>query len=360
VVPPAFHENSYRVRRAACEKLASLGPLAWYRLEGTWKQLLDEARHRDLSAGMRSKLPDWEHCGLPLASLCWVLPSLVIELDADARPNATEMLHDLRTIALKGREAPKANGAISDIGIEISLAEGFKIAAARMARSGTTFGDWWYVETRDCFDSAKSWVSKQALLQSLALVDRDDERIRGLARQTAESADHHPFVREAAALVLRGVQSLPAGLERQQYAWLDDVQALDDGGLDLVPEGHRLLGLSTLLINFAEHVFQAGEDGVHSRDRAFTSNELPRCFCRSNHTATMFEVPCECEFGLCGPGAQGEIGHRRFSRAFAKRAEATCAAPVLADHGAFVGEAFRDVWRAVDAELAREQSEKGA
>lgn len=365
VVPPAFQKNSYRVRRRACMKLASLGELAWGRLEWTWKELVDEAKYRDLSPAMRS-MADWQDYGLPLASLCWVLPSLAIELDGDERRKATDLLHDVRGIARKGWGAKPAGTGRADIGLEISLAEGFKIAAARMAPSDDRYetaprgmapsaasaDDRWLAETRDFFSSAKSWVSAQALVHSLALADPDDERMGGFARQTAGSADQHPFVREAAALVLRGIESQPAGIARQRYAWLNDVQALDDGGLDLVPEGHRLLGLSTLLINFAEHSFRIREDGADSRDRAFTTSDLPRCFRRSGDTATMFESPCECEFGLCGPDAKGEIGDRRFSRAFAKRAEATCAAPVLSEHGAFVGEPFRDVWRVLDVELA--------
>jgi hypothetical protein len=374
VVPPAFHENPYRIRRAICERLASLAGVAWGRLGPTWVELAMFARDRDLSAPMRRVLPDWEECGLAVASLCWVLPSLVVELEGTQHREAVALVHRLREIALKDRERPPG-AEITDIGIEISLAEGFKIAAGRIRGTGAGCPDWWYEEARGFLDSAKSWASQQVLLHALALADDDEMRTRRLAEETMRSPQLHAFVREAAALVVRALDSgsRHGGLRRdelRQYVWLDDVQALDDGGLELVPEAHRLLGLSTLLINLAEHAFAARSDGLDSRDRALTSHELPRCFRRANHTATMFGVACDCEFGaarvggdanvaseigLCGPTARGQVGHRRFSRAFTKRAEATCGAPIVSGRRRFSRHAFREVWRELDRQLAAEQ-----
>src|SRR5207302_10218608 len=132
------------------------------------------------------------------------------------------------------------------------------------------------------------------------------------------------------------------------------VQSLDDGGLELVPAAHRLLGLSTLLINLAEHAAQTAKDGADSRDRTLTGSDLPRCFRRGGHTATMFEFDCDCEFRLCGRGAKGQVGRRRFSRAFAKRAEAICSAPRANRARLFTTQAFQEVWRDLDAQLVAE------
>jgi hypothetical protein len=368
VVPPAFHENAYRVRRALCERLASLGNVAWARLGATWIEVAEAARDRDLSTPMRRARPDWEEFGLAVASLCWVLPSLVLELEAQERREAVVLLRRLRDIAFKGWDKPTASSQATDIGIEISLAEGFKIAAARTAGVGRKCADWWCEEALEFLNQAKAWVSQQVLLQALALAGHDHNRITELAEETKHSVRRHPFVREAAALLLQALNSGSADgrlqyVEFQQYAWLDDVQALDDGGLDLIPEAHRLLGLSTLLINFAEHTFKENEgpEGVSSRNRAFTSHELPKCFRHANHTATMFGFVCDCEFHLCGPTADRQVGHRRFSRAFTKRAEATCRAPILSDRRLFSRQAFGGVWRALDRKLEAEQFDaKGA
>jgi len=243
--------------------------------------------------------------------------------------------------------------SVSDIGIEISLAEGFKIAGADVAAGDAEPDAWWYEEARSFFDDAKSWVSGSVLLQAHALADRGGAEATRFAERTVRSADRHPFVRETAALVLRALELDPQRVDRLQYVWSNDVQALDDGGLELAPETHRLLALSTLLINLAERALAANVDGAAERDLALTSPKLPRCFCRATHTATMFDYGCDCGFNVCGPEARVRAGHRIFSRAFVKRAEATCRAPIRSERRAFTRQAFRDIWRELDQELAR-------
>ena len=355
VVAPAFRFNSFRVRRAVCARLAALGPVAWGHLRGTWLALTADALGRDLSALAREEPDsDWERFGLAVASLCWVVPSLVVELDGDDRAHGLELLRGLRAVAQNGWEGGAPVADATDIGIEISLAEGFKIAATRAAGARRSLEDWWWEEARDAFESAESWISEQALLQALALADREEGRVDELARWTTASESRHPFVRETAALVLRDLESPAGHTHRQQYVWLDDIEALHDGGLELVPAAHRLLGLSTLLINFAENAFQTRDAGAASRVRAFTSSELPRCFRRASHAATMYEpgFECDCEFRLCGETALGRVGGRRFSRAFVKRAEASASSPVVAESRLFARHAFRDAWRALDEKLA--------
>jgi hypothetical protein len=148
------------------------------------------------------------------------------------------------------------------------------------------------------------------------------------------------------------VNAPPASAPGTRSLPLTEAGALDDGGLELTPEAHRLLGLSTLLINFAEHAAQTRDDpGAASRVSAFTQPELPRCFRRSAHAATLYEF--DCGLGLCGPTARGPVGKRRFSRAFTKRAEATARAPVLAHRRVFPRQAFSNVWRELDEELTQ-------
>ena len=351
VIPPAFQRNPFRVRRAICARLAELGGDAWDRLGTKWQDLLKDTWAHDVSTAARATdSADWQRYGLPTASLCWVLPSLVLELDGDRLAAATELLNGLRALAQAGwDDAGASRDAATEVGIEISLAEGFKIAAAVAESSGVTVDEWWLETAHDFFESARSWISEQALLQALTLADPNERRARERAHWTAESPSRHPFVRETAALVLQGDAAT-----LRQYVWLDDQLALYDGGLELVPAAHRLLGLSTLLINFAEHASQVDrERGPSARVRAFTTPELPRCFRKSGHAATLYDFECDCEFGLCGPKARGPVGGRRVSSAFAKRAEATASAPLAAERGLFARRGFRDAWRALDDDLAK-------
>jgi hypothetical protein len=325
VVPPAFHVNAYLVRRAICERLASLGPAAWQRLREPWTKLPGDAAGRNLLPRGAA----WDEVALAIASLCWILPALALRLAEPEQADALELLSQLRAIVAKGWDMTEPSGPITDIGIEISLAEGFKISGAYLAATDVTPAAWWYREARAFFEGAKSWPSQSVLLQAYTLADKGGQDVGALAEETMRNGAAHTFLRETAALVLRALEVAPHGVDRLQYVWPNDVQALDDGGIELAPEAHRLLALSTLLINLAEHALDTNESGgMETRVRALTSETLPACFCRSSHTATMFRYPCDCGFDLCGPGVGPDVGRRKFSRAFVKRAETTCRAPI--------------------------------
>jgi len=163
-------------------------------------------------------------------------------------------------------------------------------------------------------------------------------------------------VREAAALALRPERAPGAPKD----IWHDDVQALADGGRDLSPEAHRLLAISTLLINLAERAF--GENGGEARrDKALTADVLPYCFSRGMYTRTLNQFACArgCGFELCQSKVLGKIGQRdqprqrAFSRSFVARARRTSTAPLAGGRGSFGGRAFRRIWRDLDRELAR-------
>src|SRR5207249_1911389 len=143
----------------------------------------------------------------------------------------------------------------------------------------------------------------QALALGLASVDRD--QALELVGRSERSDEEHPFVRETAALIGRALEAgkgLDPLIERD--IWFEDAEALDDGGFNLSPEAHRVLALSTLLINLAERRFRDWRDGVPGatesavgrREDAFTGAKLPKCFVRSSHAATMFQAACDCPF----------------------------------------------------------------
>ena len=362
VVPPRFELHSYRLRRAISAKLAAMGEVAWTELASSWKDLVKEAEEADLSARARLIKTDWIRCGLPVASLSWVLPSLVDQLTGAARAEGLRLLQDLGRILIDPGDRSPA--ALPDPGLEISLAEGYKLASvAGLSRAP---GDElpWLAEAVLMLGRVRSWVSEQALRQAIALATPAGSAPAGPPAR-------HPFVREAVALSRRaagaGARADDAtARERRSVAardiWFDDVQALVEGGFSLSAEAHRLLGLSTLLINLAEgeHARAVGEHQgdpdapltdqdarrVDARVLALTSHKLPRCFVSPAHTVTMLDVECVCEFRLCGPKGQQTIGHRQISRAFAQHAENTAAVqPVARDGVAFTRRHFAEVWR---------------
>jgi hypothetical protein len=365
IVPPCFDLNSYRLRRAISAKLAGMGAIAWAELEGLWQELVKAAERADLSARARLTGSDWTRYGLPVASLAWVLPSLVDQLDGAARTQPLRLLHELGTILTEpGHQSPESQ---PDPGLEISLAEGYKFASvSRLGRAPVEEPPWLDAAV-SLLGRVRSWVSEQALQQAIALATPTGSA----AANAAGAAARHPFVYEAVALARRAAEAgaqagEAAGRRRRATAardiWFDDVQALEDGGFSLSSEAHRLLGLSTLLINLAEgeHARAAREQAcvpgaslteqnagrVDARVLALTSQKLPRCFVSASHTATMLDVECDCEFRLCGPKGQEAIGHRQISRAFAQHAETTAGVHPVAQNGlAFTRRQFAEVWR---------------
>lgn len=372
VVPPAFADNSFRVRRVICSRLGRTGVGTWARLGGQWRALVTAAGAGDLSSWGRQQ-EHWREYGYAVASLGWTLPGVLHTVGEEGRDDVLDLLGGLRQLV---SPPSVASDRRPEIGLEISLAEGFKTAAAEISSRGEACDEGWYAQASAFLDASASWISKQALLQGLALVLHDvpDDRLDRLLAAGKGPGREHPFVRETAALARR---ALAAGNEparlTQKDVWLEDVEALDDGGVNLSAEAHRLLALSTLLINLAEWPFvawihgndKASESSVDARDRAFTGTELPKCFVRSGHAATMFESACDCPFRFCGPAAKAGILHeaRRFSRSFLQRAQATAGAPCLIRRegkGAFAERAFSAVWRELDQELAKEEPYLGS
>jgi hypothetical protein len=370
VVPPGFGENSFRVRRAICSRLGSLGSSAWKRLGRDWCKLVDSATAGDLSSWTR-QTDHWRNYGYGIASLGWTLPGVLRAVAAKDKDDVFTLLAGLRKLVERSPDGEGKGERRPEIGLEISLAEGFKVAAVEISTRGEVCDERWCAEAASFLESSTSWISKQALLQALALVlaDATGDRLEQLVGQREATEREHPFVRETAALVRR---TLAAGKEpaslTERDIWLEDVEALDDGGVNLSPESHRLLGLSTLLINLAEWPFiawinnkpGAAESSVDARDRAFTGIEVPKCFLRRGHAATMFETPCDCSFKFCGSDAKkGVLGEaRRFSRSFLQRAQATARARSLIGSSGvngFAERAFAPVWRALDEELAKEE-----
>ena len=397
VTYPRFDENSFRVRRAICTRLGLLGNRAWAQLRDDWQGLVESSSREDLSV-WRWGNDRWKMHDYALASLGWVLPGLLLTVSDEAVEPAYELLGALRDVVRADTVNSGVSGSRPEIGLEISLAEGFKAAAVEAAAVDggldlRACGARWWSEAWNLLDAARSWISQQALVQALALTaPGDSTRVRERVRELEQSPQRHPFVREAARLAARALDQVeerrasasPAEADIASMGipegdiWFEEDEALDDGGVNLAPPTHRLLGLSTLLINLAEWRFRAWQtdpkksEFVEARERAFTGIELPKCFQRSNHAATMFDTECDCSFGLCGPTAKvGVLEERRvFSRSFLQRSQVTAGWEPLGttrlfrlprrlwrglalrnEAPLFAGKAFALVWKSLDMEL---------
>ncbi len=131
--------NSYRVRRAVCETLARLGDATWETLGEQWRDMVERAVALDLSSRVRKRRSDWEQHGRPIASLCWILPLLALRAGEPARAQTAAVLAALHRLTARRDRQP--NDSVPDVGLEISLAEGFKIAATKLADSGERAAD---------------------------------------------------------------------------------------------------------------------------------------------------------------------------------------------------------------------------
>jgi hypothetical protein len=195
VVPPEFQVNSFRARRSIALTLARMGPTAWAVLAPRWSDIVRAAQSTDLSPLSRVT-PHWRTVGVPLASLSWILPGVVASLSGRAQDDGRDLLRDT-VAAVTG--AGRADGYLMEPGLEISLADGFKMAATVGHRDGHTPP--WQDEAVELLEKAHSWVSCLALQQCITLcgwANREASRAAG-----PHNRRKHPFVREAIALMRR-------------------------------------------------------------------------------------------------------------------------------------------------------------
>ena len=351
-----FERNSFRVRRAICTRLGQLGDPAWTRLNGTWWNRVASASDNEEALRVSSRNTDeWREAEYPLASLGWVLPGLLLTID-DHKDEAYDLLGRLRALQIS---VDGTHGLSSpDIGMEISLAEGFKAAAVgiflkaraaradRMRRPPPVDATWWE-SCCDLLGTSHSWISQQALVQALALArpiapaGSGEEAVREVFSPWEDPVLRHPFVCETARLVIRTLDEearTKSGRRRSQRQgsqetqtetmsevdiWFEGVTSLEDGGITLSPEAHQLLGVSTLLIDLAERRVDAIDDAAQrgvadeesiarakekknealvTRELIHTGGLLPGCFRLSGHAKTMHAADCDkkCRFDM-GP-----------------------------------------------------------
>lgn len=314
-----FERNAFRVRRAICTRLGQLGDPVWTRLNGTWRNHVTSVDKAALRVSARNTDP-WRQAEYPLASLGWVLPGLLLTI-RDQKGEAYKLLGRLR--ALQFSVDGTHDLSSPDIGMEISLAEGFKAAAVGIflkARAASTdrmkspppVDATWWKQSVKLLRTSHSWISQQALVQALALArsiapaDLRGQGVRDVFVPWVDPHRRHPFVCETTRLVIRSLDeeaqekklreeeakkqlrdeasgkrsgrrgSKRKGSQQTQTEamsevdiWFEGVTSLEDGGITLSPEAHQLLGVSTLLIDLAERRV----DGIKRADQEDATDE---------------------------------------------------------------------------------------
>ncbi|MCA1572193.1 MAG: hypothetical protein LC798_18160 [Chloroflexi bacterium] len=333
---PQVTSNTYRVRRAITRKIADAGDHAWMELGRTWAELCDRGFAEDLSAQTRER-PHSEVHRSALAHLGWILPALLECADAH-RDDVLELTQKLaRAFMPPYTGYGPGPAAPPDIGLEISLFEGFKIAAAQHWSSQTASSDELCTLIVNRTRTARSWLSKLVAIHAATLLEGSDRC--GMFRPFIEgftSPHQHPFVRQAAAVSLAAIH--PGSNVREtvfQSIWLDDAETLVSGGAELVDSSHGLLAMTTLVINLVEErgwtwdslestARTIGVDiiGQRIRDQVFSGGELPRCIQRGGGT---WGAPhaCSCAFQLCSAELTARRGTRAVGSAFLQRAKTT-------------------------------------
>jgi hypothetical protein len=334
VTPPKFGENSFRVRREICLRLSDGGNPVWETLREVWHQLYAAGLAGDLSTTTRGDL-EGQHLSSGLASLAWILPLLVTRCSGAPAREAQRLLARMARAAMPPYHGyRRADVDVPDIGLEISLAEGMKIAAVDAWLRHDTVPESAVQLMSRVLSGARSWLSRIAVIQALGLSlgRAEPGRLKEIVTPIVEDARQHPFAREAARLVGFAVQS---GSFSRQYllraVWLNEQDALASRGSALSAEAHRLLAASTLLVNMCEwragHLWTGRRDDIRVdqagqavRVDVLTARHLPPCLSRASWGRSMADKSCRCDYGLCGRIDSGLNGPRHFDSSFLHRA----------------------------------------
>jgi hypothetical protein len=248
-------EPSYAVRLAIAEEIGSGGDTALValdaKLEGAWK----DSWHRDTATRSQT---EW---GRIIGA--WLTPMLVASVSDDKRGVARDRLVEWLSCGKPDTRAYRE----SRLGLlpEVALSQGFKAAANRRERHFATSAEARVIlveQAEDMLKCARFWFSQQNLIQALTLwalpdrsrresppsvsarwqgispgkrvghwlsiAGRDAERSRlGAAVRAANGYSHvHPFVREAAALAVRALETG----HPERYLWIDETGVVNKVG----------------------------------------------------------------------------------------------------------------------------------
>lgn len=251
----ACADRSYPVQLAAAQEIGTGGEGAYTALSSALEapcQVCEAERAaRSPNGGDRPASPSDEHKGRAAIVSAWLAPMLVgsaggLEGAAD-RASAARVRADLaqwlRHIGQDGRQPGEQDLPIS---LEIALAQGFKYAANRRpghpdAHRETSM--YLAEQALEMLRGARYWFSQLTLLHALCLLNLSEGSRQGDDNRTGrpeaivqhwldvagrdrrqngpgprEQAGLHPFVREAARLVVMALRTR----RPQRYCWIDE------------------------------------------------------------------------------------------------------------------------------------------
>ncbi len=257
-----------------------------------------------------------------LSTIAKFLPSVVARLaDTEAVHAALADLEKL--VELVSGLVDRGLG----LGVEASLAQGFKFAAPR--RGARVLDKLMFKEPRASLSLAGRpararrpaapfgsegrafWYSRVNLLQAAArrhlTLSADDEN-RALAGdieshlKKARKHEAHPFVRAVAELCLKAIERRG---DASSFIWEDESVEVASSGTSLNTVAHSLLADIVIALNMNE---QERHEGRRAEDRGesfATTTNLPACFeGGERHLILSADSACPghpaCAFGLCG------------------------------------------------------------
>jgi hypothetical protein len=320
--PPRFASTAHAVRRVVARHIGATGDYSWQVLGQEWTDLVRAAGQGGLAWHQR-RTAAWRSHGSALASLCWILPSVALTTGAGG---PAVLLERVAAIAVPGGGPDM--GPAPDIGIEISLAEGYKDMAHLALILDRPPPSTAFARVTDLAVHGRSWVSRLLALQAAALGAATDpvlgQPARAVCNRAQDNPVEHPVVREYAAVLHRTLTGDPAELTSviHRVVWSDDTEALNEAGGELHQDAARILAVTTLVLNLVENRIRAGGDDWQAAHRgrvvALVDKRLPTCLDRVFAARSFGRVECVCEMGLCGT-TTARTGVRPMSTAFAYR-----------------------------------------
>jgi hypothetical protein len=235
----------------------------------------------------------------------------------------------------------RAGGLHKGLGVEASLAQGFKFAAGRRGArvlDRSLFGD---SRQRSAVSATPElglsgltfWYARVNLLQAAArrvltlIADGDDPETIKRARKGLRDAQHdpHPFVKATAEMCARATSLAKRSRreEAESYLWADESVEVAGAASHLNPRAHSLLADIVITLNMNEQDRRDGlrpQDGHDSFGRA---QRLPVCLTHGMRAwllASDDACPRDavCKLSLCPyrPGRAKTAAYRRISQAF--------------------------------------------
>jgi hypothetical protein len=323
-------DDSYVVRWRAVEALVDEGREAYLTLKREHIRKLLADAEREVRKG--NTFDDWEDPVAPLKTLGWLLPSLRTALlrrdGGTTKRHESDQKHANAVGAdIKRLMALLDAGITQQLGLEASIAQGFKLDATRSLnvqghRDPHVEVDPWVLD-RLTRRHPEFWYARLVLVHALA-ARVPWRRLTSPELKAIKDAcsDNHPYVREAARLCK------PARHRRtiSRFIWEDEGQVVASRPAALAPRASQLVADVTILLNLNER--RGVEPDVeywNSRLAFGASDELPLCLNTSNtrHELLGDGCPSQCTFArfhFCPyrHRLEGRSARRELSKAFCR------------------------------------------